>query len=236
MDLEVGKAYRTLQRAGIIMSPISPQMNLKEFQTSYTELLRLWIEHHGIHCGLLLLTNVRYGSYGGVSETTLLKAAVPYLEKLFESENQVPATSLRVRLLHHLGNRSVRADPANPLSSMFGDFMSNYSPTGLWTEFFEDAGIAAPGEPLIEPNERLKNVKKEEKAAFLLCVDQNELEDARPTAAGGIFGYRDEAPDEAAKTKARKEKAAETAAKRKAAVEAKEKRLLEKLKAKYEED
>ena len=232
MDLEVTRAYRILQRAGITV--VSPQMDLKELEMNYAELLRAWIEHHGIHCGLLSMTNVRYGTYGQITENTLLKAAVPYLENLFEEKKKSAPASLRVRTLSHLGNQHIaRIDPQNPLGSVLKGFLAHYSPKHLWSEFFEDVGIAAPGE--LSPAQPNRSLKDGEMVALLLCVDAAELKDGRATVRGMVCGYRDEAPEEAANTKARKEKAAQAAAQRKAAVEAKEKRLLEKLKAKYEE-
>jgi hypothetical protein len=199
-------------------------MDLKEFQTSYGVLLKHWLEHHGLHCGLLPLSNVKYANYGQVAETTLLKAAHPYLEKLFEDKNQRPPSSLRVRTLLRLGNgRGFEVDPINLLDSMFAGFASQYSPYTLWNQFFDSNGGWSAG------------AKKGEAVALLFCVDQDELKDVHPEVYIVLCGYREEAPAETAKTRERKEKAAQAAAKRKATLEAKEKALLEKLKAKYEE-
>lgn len=229
MDLEVTRAYRTLQRAGISVSPISPQMDLKEFQANYGVLLKHWLEHHGLHCGLLPLSKLKYSNYGHIAETVLIRAAQPYLEKLFEEKNQRPPSNLRVRTIARLGNgRGFEVDPSNPLESMFAGFATQFSPYQLWNQFFNPHGFFASNGSL------LAGAKKGETAALLFCVAQDELQDVHPEVYVILCGYREVAPEETAKTRVRKEKADQAAAKRKATLEAKEKALLEKLKAKYD--
>lgn len=53
MDLEVAKAYRTLQRAGINIAPLSPQLDLADLELNYGKLILAWLEHQNVFCRIL---------------------------------------------------------------------------------------------------------------------------------------------------------------------------------------
>jgi len=219
MDLEVGKAYRTLQRAGISLSPISPQMNTEEFLSSYGDLLRKWIENQGIRCDMISLANVRYSNSGQIPETTRIKAAHEYLTKIFETQHQRTPNNLRIRTLLQFNADAVIIDLSNISDSLIRNFLSIHAPQQILNWTAQCKALAIKG------NETL--------AMLFFHGSQDE---GQMYASAMIVGYREESSEESAKSKQRREKAEQTAAKRKATLEAKEKALLEKLKAKYEED
>jgi len=206
MDVEVSKAFRTLQRAGVVVSPLSPQMSIEEIKSNYGALMRQWLEQQGMCC-ILMSTGI------GSSQVSTMRAAQDHLTKKYNEDNQTTVT-VKVSLLDSYGSRRVPHDVTNP-SSVMDNYWSVYSPNII--------------ENYITRQSYLKQVKNKESLAIMF-FPQGDI-DSFVTV--NLYSYRAETADEIAKKKEREDKGARAAEKRRKTIEAKDKALLKKLQDKY---
>jgi hypothetical protein len=210
MDLEVSKAFRTLQRAGIVVSPLSPQMSIEEIKSNYGALIRQWLEQQGICC-ILMPKGV------GASQASISRAAQQHLTNKYNEDNQTTAV-VKITHLDSYGNRRVLHDTTNS-NSVMDNYWSVYSPEGM--------------ESYIARQSVLKHIKNKEPLAVLFFPNEYDGNTPGTFVTVNLYAYRAETADEIAKKKEREDKGAAAAEKRRQTLEAKDKALLKKLQDKY---
>ena len=215
MDVEVGKAYRVLQRAGIIVSPLSPQMSFDELEAGYGDLLRHWLENQGFHCAVIPVASLE--------AMTTNTAADNYLEKYLKTNKYEKHFSRYI--YHNLGTLGIPA--SNDVNATMASFLSNFTPKNL-----EDC-IRNPIFVANHPPDKLL-------LFFVQAVNASPHSGAGAynNIVAAAYSYQLLSPEDLIQREERqkkeKEKAAKAEEKKKKKKEEKERALLEKLKAKFE--
>lgn len=224
MDVEVQRAYRVLQRAGITTVPMSPAMSLEELTKNYGRLIWEWLRQQGVEIQLIRTNVSRYQTdiqthFQGLKTTQ--RGVVPGLNHHSQVAINLPADA--------------------PEEDIQAAFWSHITPLGV-QNLMQTLNTMGP-----DPSWNWKAV-----IVVVLFVGGigggptsglTRMPAAAPTsssAAGYIYGCRP--PSEAEKTaeEARRAKAAAKAARdaenRRKRQETKEKEQLKKLVAKYGKD
>lgn len=222
MDIEVRKAYRTLQRAGI--TTMCLDSSLEDFPKEYGTFLLQWIRNQGIPCSVLRVTSkVRYGH--GTLSSVMDKFARVFLQEYCQGE---------VKINDHYQFRSDSFYEAS--------MKTEADDTKIMTTYLAHLSPNDVVKKISSANDRILGIfpgftKGNQPLLLFFAIDDG---DEQIEVHGYLYFYTMLSVEEIAKAeetrKKREETAAKAAEKRQKTKEAKDKKTLQQLLAKYGRD